>query len=146
MLHETGIGLHRSHGNLWPASSIVRALFSSPFNFYLSSSSFRKILNSFPAALAVSEFEFQDPRPLRTGAQRKVFSSVRPRQQEVLGFPEGWGGWWRGALQGFPRLRGRSPSWRPTSVPWEARAWTQLEREGPNGTLRNSRGSWPPQW
>lgn len=108
MLHETGIGLHRSHGNLWPASSIVRALFSSPFNFYLSSSSFRKILNSFPAALAVSEFEFQDPRPLRTGAQRKVFSSVRPRQQEVLGFPEGWGGVERGT-PGFPQAAWEEP-------------------------------------
>ena len=106
LLHETGIGLHRSPRNLRPASSIVQALFSSPLNFYLSSSSFRKTLSSFPAALAVSELEFQDPRPLRTGAQRKVFSSVRPRRQEVLGFPEGWG---ERGTPGFPQAAWEEP-------------------------------------
>lgn len=73
-----------------PASSIFQALRPSPFNFSLSSS--RKILSSFRAALAVSELEFQDLRPPRMGAQRKVFSSVRPRQQEARGFPEGGAG------------------------------------------------------
>lgn len=69
--------------------------FSRPFALLLLtslSSSFRKILSSFRAALAVSELEFQDLRPPRMGAQRKVFSSLRPRRQEARGFPEGGAG------------------------------------------------------
>lgn len=91
-----------------PTASFLHFPGPSPFSSQpLSlSSSFRKILSSFRAALAVSELEFQDLRPPRMGAQRKGFSSVRPRRQEARGFLRAGRG--RGT-PGFPRAAREGP-------------------------------------
>lgn len=127
LLQEVGISACKNHGNLRPATSIFQALFLPLSTSISSSSSFRKILSSFRAALAVSELEFQDSRPLRMGAQRRVLSSVKPRRQEALGFPEGWE---ERGTPGFPQAAGEGP---------------QLEADfGPQGSLDSAGERRPP--
>lgn len=70
------IRLHMSHRMMRPASPFSRLSFLPPQLPSLLLLLLQKNTQQFRAALAVSELEFQDPRALRMGAQRKAFSSA----------------------------------------------------------------------